>query len=131
MGEYGNAYFLNPALPEVREFLLKTYRYILENYEIDGFQLDYVRYPENSTVNYGYDEYTVSQFTEKYNFEKVPTGSSQKGWTEWCQFRASFVTELVKKTGALIKEIRPDVIFSCDVAPGYESTKIKMCAQSL
>ena len=125
--EYGNAYFLNPALPEVREFLLKTYRYILENYEIDGFQLDYVRYPENSTVNYGYDEYTVSQFTEKYNFEKVPTGSSQKGWTEWCQFRASFVTELVKKTGALIKEIRPDVIFSCDVAPGYESTKIKMC----
>lgn len=125
--EYGNAYFLNPALPEVQEFLLKTYRYILENYEIDGFQLDYVRYPENSSVNYGYDEYTIAKFNEKYGFEKAPTTSSQKGWKEWCEFRASFVTELVKKTGALIKEIRPDVLFSCDVAPGYESTKTKMC----
>ena len=125
--EYGNAYFLNPALPEVKEFLLNTYRYILENYEIDGFQLDYVRYPENSTVNYGYDEYTKAQFKEKYGFEKAPTGSSQKGWNEWCEFRASFVTDLVRKTSSLIKEIRPDVLFSCDVAPGYESTKIKMC----
>lgn len=125
--EYGNAYFLNPALPEVQEFLLETYRYILENYEIDGFQLDYVRYPENSTVNYGYDEYTISKFKEKYGFDKAPTGSSQKGWNEWCQFRASFVTDLVKKTGSLIKEIRPDVLFSCDVAPGFETTKVKMC----
>ncbi len=125
--EYGNAYFLNPALPEVQEFLLKTYRYILENYEIDGFQLDYVRYPENSTVNYGYDEYTKAQFKEKYGIEKVPTSSSQAGWSDWCEFRASFVTDLVRKTGELIKEIRPDVLFSCDVAPGYESTKTKMC----
>ena len=125
--EYGNAYFLNPALPDVQEFLLKTYRYILENYEIDGFQLDYVRYPENSTVNYGYDEYTKALFKKKYGIEKAPTSSSQKGWDEWCKFRASFVTDLVRKTGALIKEIRPDVLFSCDVAPGYESTKAKMC----
>ena len=125
--EYGNAYFLNPALPEVQEFLLKTYRYILENYAIDGFQLDYVRYPENTSVNYGYDEYTIAQFEEKYGFENAPTSSSQPGWKEWCSFRASFVTDLVRKTGELIKEIRPDVLFSCDVAPGYETTKTKMC----
>lgn len=125
--EYGNAYFLNPSLPEVQAFLLETYRYILENYEIDGFQLDYVRYPENTTVNYGYDEYTKSLFKEKYGFEKAPTSSSQAGWAEWCKLRASFVTDLVRKTGALIKEIRPDVLFSCDVAPGFETTKTKMC----
>ncbi len=125
--EYGNAYFLNPSLPEVKEFLLETYRYILENYEIDGFQLDYVRYPENSTVNYGYDEYTKAKFIEKYGIKTVPINSSQAGWKEWCEFRASFVTDLVRETGKLIKEIRPDVLFSCDVAPGYETTKTKMC----
>lgn len=126
--EYGNAYFLNPALPEVQEFILESYKYILENYAIDGFQLDYVRYPENSAVNYGYDEYTKSKFLEKHkNIKAVPTSSAQAGWEEWCKFRADFVTELVRKTGALIKEIRPDVLFSCDVAPGYETTKIKMC----
>ncbi len=125
--EYGNAYFLNPALPEVREFLLESYKYILENYAIDGFQLDYVRYPENSTVNYGYDEYTKTEFLKKYSFDKVPTSSSQKGWAEWCQFRADFVTELVTSVGNLIKEIRPDVLLSCDVAPDYATSKSKMC----
>lgn len=128
--EYGNAYFLNPALTEVREFLLETYRYILENYAIDGFQLDYVRYPENTKVNYGYDEYTVTEFCKKYAMEKAPTASSQKGWNEWCEFRASFVTQLVTEVGALIKEIRPDVLFSCDVAPDYATSKTKMCQDS-
>lgn len=125
--EYGNAYFLNPALSEVRDFLLQTYRYILENYAIDGFQLDYVRYPENTKINYGYDEYTKSEFLKKYEFDKVPTSSGQKGWSEWCQFRADYVTEFVASVGKLIKEIRPDVLLSCDVAPDYASSKTKMC----
>lgn len=129
--EYGNAYFLNPALDEVKSFLLDTYEYILKTYAIDGFQLDYVRYPENSTVNYGYDEYTKSKFLEEYKFSKVPTASGQQGWNEWCKFRASFVTDLVKSTGEMIREIRPDVIFSCDVAPDYATTLSKMCQDSV
>lgn len=129
--EFGNGYFLNPALPEVKEFLLDTYKYILENYAIDGFQLDYIRYPENSTVNYGYDEYTKQKFIEKYGYGSVPTSSSQAGFGEWCEFRAAFVTDLVRSVGALIKEIRPDVVFSCDVAPDYSSTKTKMCQDTV
>ena len=43
---YGDAYFVNPALPEVREFLLGTCEYIAENYDLDGLHLDYIRYPE-------------------------------------------------------------------------------------
>lgn len=125
--EYGSAYFLNPALPEVKEFLLGTYKYILENYAIDGFQLDYIRYPESSTVNYGYDEFTKQSFKDKYGFEAVPASSSQPGWSEWCEFRASFVTDFVRSVGELIKEIRPDIVFSCDVAPDYASSKTKMC----
>lgn len=129
--EYGNAYFLNPALPEVKEFLLENYRYILENYNLDGFQLDYVRYPENSTVNFGYDEYTMNAFLEQYDFEKVPTSSSQKGWSEWCKFRASFVTDLVVSVRDMIKEIRPDVRLSCDVAPDYQTSLSKMCQDTV
>ncbi len=125
--EYGDAYFLNPALPEVKNFLLDTYRYILENYDVDGFQLDYVRYPENTTMNYGYDEYTKSLFMQEYGYTTVPTASGQRGWDDWCKFRASFVTDLVKSVGEMIKDIRPDVIFSCDVAPEYSVSLSKMC----
>lgn len=129
--EYGDAYFLNPALPEVRQFLLDIYEYILKNYDIDGFQLDYVRYPEASTQVFGYDDYTKKAFNEKYGEGEIPTSSSQGRWAQWCEFRASFVTELVKSVGELIDRIRPDVLFSCDVAPQYSESKTKMCQDSL
>lgn len=129
--EYGNAYFLNPALPEVKEFLLSNYRYILENYDIDGFQLDYIRYPENSSENYGYDEYTVSEFKRTTGASEAPKSSGQPGWSEWCDFRASKVTDIVSAVSALVREIRPDILFSADVAPEYPSSRVKMCQDTL
>ena len=125
--EYGDAFFLNPALPEVKDFILSTYRYLLETYAIDGFQLDYVRYPENSTGNYGYDDYTKKLFKEKYGYSQAPVASGGQGWKEWCELRCSFVTDLVSSVGALIDEVRPDVYFSVDVAPDYTTSNSKMC----
>ncbi len=129
--EYGDAYFLNPALPEVKEFLLSSYRYILENYDIDGIQLDYIRYPENSSENYGYDEYTVSEFKRTTGASEAPKSSGQPGWSEWCDFRASKVTDIVASVSALVREIRPDIVFSVDAAPEYPSSRVKMCQDTL
>ncbi|MBR4799243.1 MAG: family 10 glycosylhydrolase, partial [Clostridia bacterium] len=121
--EYGDAYFLNPALPEVKETLLEMYRYFLENYDIDGFQLDYVRYPEVTGLVYGYDDYTVSEFLKKYPaYSAAPKNSGQNGWNSWCEFRAAYVTDLVKSVKEMISEIRPDVWFSADVAPASLSS---------
>ena len=118
--EYGDAFFLNPALPEVKELLLNTYRYILENYDIDGFQLDYVRYPEVKGEVFGYDDYTKSEFLKDSGLDSVPVASNRSNagnWKKWVEFRAAYVTDLVRSVRELIKEIRPDVWFSCDVAP--------------
>lgn len=121
--EYGDAFFLNPALPEVKETLLETYKYFLENYDIDGFQLDYVRYPEVTGEVFGYDDYTKSEFLKKYtNIKSVPTNSGQNGWQQWTEFRAAYVTDLVRSVKEMINEIRPDVWFSCDVAPASLSS---------
>ena len=83
--------FLNPANPEVSDFLIESYRYILENYDIDGLQLDYIRYPHNGTdTDYGYDDATLSAFESKYGVmpEYKP---SESYWKDWCAFRASLV----------------------------------------
>ena len=118
-------------MPDVKEFLLSNYRYILENYDIDGFQLDYIRYPENSSENYGYDEYTVSEFKRTTGASEAPKSSGQPGWSEWCDFRASKVTDIVSAVSALVREIRPDILFSADVAPEYPSSRVKMCQDTL
>ena len=55
--------FLNPANDEVQSFLLDTYKHLLENYDVDGFQLDYIRYRDRTTVtDFGYDQVTIQKF---------------------------------------------------------------------
>ena len=123
-------YFLNPALPEVSEFLLKFYRYILETYDIDGFQMDYIRYPLAEGEDFGYDEYTRTLFKEQYGKDPMDFGKTDKLWNDWCRFRASFVTEFVKQVNDLVNEIRPDVYVAADVAPNFNETYTKYMQES-
>ncbi len=44
--EYEGA-FLDPSLPEVRDYTLNILADIVVNYDIDGLQLDYIRYPDS------------------------------------------------------------------------------------
>lgn len=125
--QYGKGYYLNPALPEVQDYLLSVYKYILENYSLDSFQLDYIRYPDLvKGVDYGYDDYTCGLFKEKYNIDPKEIIMSGKNWDTWCKFRAEFVTEFILKIKALVDEKRPDIYLCCDVAPSYEESLNKM-----
>ncbi len=50
--------FLDPANPEVRQYLLALFQEIVTRYPVDGLQLDYIRYPfqeptDNRTYGYG------------------------------------------------------------------------------
>ena len=129
---YGDAFFVNPALPEVREFLLETYRYILENYDLDGFQLDYIRYPNKADgEEFGYDDYTVKLYKDKYGKDPKTFTSGSADYTQWVQFRADFVTEFVRSVKELIDEIRPDVYLGAAVAPGYANSLVNMNQDSV
>ncbi|HBL83947.1 MAG: hypothetical protein A2Y17_03940 [Clostridiales bacterium GWF2_38_85] len=124
---YGKGHYLNPALPEVRKYLLSVYEYILDNYAIDGFQLDYIRYPDLvDGVDYGYDEYTMNLFEDEYGIDPSTIEIGGANWNEWCAFRAKFVTDFVLDIKAMIDKKRPDVYFSADVSPDYENSSRKM-----
>ena len=41
-----NSIWLNPGIPEVREYLVDFVDEIVQNYNIDGIQLDFIRYPK-------------------------------------------------------------------------------------
>lgn len=42
---YNDAYYLDPGLPATREYLLDLYRELISNYNFDGINFDYTRYP--------------------------------------------------------------------------------------
>jgi uncharacterized lipoprotein YddW (UPF0748 family) len=49
--------FFDPANPDLQNYLLSLYEEIVKNYDVDGLQLDYIRYPfqsQDSNQTYGY-----------------------------------------------------------------------------
>lgn len=123
-------HFLNPALPEVSELLLKFYEYILTTYDLDGFQLDYIRYPLAEGEDFGYDEYTRGLFRDKYGKDPMDMSKGDALWLDWCKFRASFVTDFVGRVKSLVDRVRPDIFLAADVQPNFTAVYDKYYQES-
>ena len=116
----GGFQMLNPANEEATQFLLDTYRYILTKYDIDGFELDYIRYWTNlEGCDFGYDEITTSAFEAEYGI-KPRYEPKAAYWKKWVAFRTNYVTGMVKKVRDLVDEVNPSVLLSADVGPNIE-----------
>lgn len=120
-GDKDGMVFLNPALDEVRDFLAETYTHLLKTYDIDGFQLDYIRYREGKGKDdYGYDAATVAKFRQAYPAYRdyiITYNTKAAYWNDWVAFRAQQVTGFVGRMRGIIDEIAPNVVLSADVGP--------------
>lgn len=69
---------LSPGIPEVRDYIHNVAMDIVQNYDIDGFHFDYIRYPENShTIGYSHDPVSVRLFQSQ---EGNPDNLN---WEDW------------------------------------------------
>jgi len=100
-----NGYFLDPANPEVQEFLQRLLCEIINDYQPDGINLDYIRYPQaissSPSGNWGYTETARSLFYQQYGVDPVSMTSSHALWVKWGDFRRRQVTNFVEKIGEL------------------------------
>ncbi len=92
--------FLNPALQEVHDLLVDLYRELLEKYDFDGIQLDYIRYPVIKDIDHsaGFEEQTKKMFLAEsgIDIDKINSVNDPE-WTEFVNWRASRVTSYVKR----------------------------------
>ncbi len=102
-----NGYFLDPANPEVHEFLLDLLSEIIDRYKPDGINLDYIRYPNATAGNdmnaWGFTEYARNDFKNQYGKDPVELTTSDVQWYDWNQYRRNNVTSFVKQVGELGK----------------------------
>lgn len=103
---------LNPCLPEVREYIVSVLRDLAERYPIDGLHLDYIRFIDG---DWSYDAKTVSLF------RKLRGGSPEELPAEWTDFRRAGVTELVRMTRRMLRDMRPGAVLSAAVFPSAKS----------
>lgn len=117
-----NGYFLDPANPEVVEFLLKLISEITTKYAIDGVNIDYVRYPniskENLNNQWGYTKYAREEFFSIYGIDPIEIQPRSNYWDDWCEYRRNKITNYISQVSNLLKY--RNITLSAVIFPDYK-----------
>lgn len=114
---------LSPGLAEVRHYLNKVILEIVQNYNIDGIHLDYIRwseYPIDEEKNENNDfneDYVVGQYI--YDVKNQNQNGPPNNANSWDQWRRDQVSYFVQKLNILIKLNKPHVKLSAAVIGKY------------
>jgi uncharacterized lipoprotein YddW (UPF0748 family) len=102
--------FFDPANPEVRQYLLRLYEEIVTQYDVDGLQLDYIRYPfQDPSANrtYGYGKAARAQFQQLTGVDPLNISPSQKDlWQKWTEFRTQQIDSFVAQVSQQLRQKR-------------------------
>ena len=126
--------FFDPANPEVRQYLLKLYEEIVTRYDVDGLQLDYIRYPfqdPSAGRTYGYGKAARAQFQQLTGVDPINISPSQPDlWQKWTTFRTEQVDSFVAQVSQQLRQKRPNLILSVAVFPLPELERIQKIQQN-
>ncbi|USR92902.1 family 10 glycosylhydrolase [Phormidium yuhuli AB48] len=125
--------FLDPANLEARWYLIRIIDEIILNYDVDGVQLDYIRYPfqdPSAERSYGYGEAGRSRFKDMTGVDPTTISPRQvELWQRWTDFRVSQVTEFVGEVHQLLQRRNPELILSAAVFPQSRHDRIHKIQQ--
>jgi uncharacterized lipoprotein YddW (UPF0748 family) len=126
--------FLDPANPAVRRYLLRLFEEIVTQYDVDGLQLDYIRYPfqdPSARRSYGYGTAARQQFQRLTGVDPVDiTPGDRTLWQRWTDFRTEQINSFVADTARLLRQTRPEVILSTAVFALSEHERIQKIQQN-
>jgi len=112
--------FLDPANPEVRAYLLSILDEIVTHYNVDGIQLDYIRYPFQSVYGndtHGYGLSSRQQFFKLTGVDPITLTFNDNLWEKWTDFRTQQIDSFVATVSQRLKEKKPNLILSAAVFP--------------
>ncbi|MDR0796370.1 MAG: family 10 glycosylhydrolase [Tannerella sp.] len=67
--QHRNEWYLDPGLPETADYVLSLVKEVVQNYDIDGVQFDYIRYPE-----------AANSFPDQRSYAKYGNGQQIADW---------------------------------------------------
>ncbi|TDC22729.1 hypothetical protein E1265_14980 [Streptomyces sp. 8K308] len=126
-----NAY-VDPGHPDAVAYIVSAIQSIVREYDVDGINLDYIRYPDGSAQtthsDWGYNAVSVARFQRATGRTDVPAPADEQ-WSDW---RRDQVTNLVRRIYLGIWEVDPTARLSMDAITygygpqsvgGWESTR--------
>jgi len=115
-------FWIDPSHPDARQYLLSLITEIIYKYNVDGIQLDYIRYPfQNSTTLMGFNKHSIEKFKIDTGLDmKVLDQKTLKALVEW---KKNNISSFVKEVSVTVRAIRPDIQISVAVFPDERTTR--------
>ena len=96
----GPDYSLDPGAPGVAAFVAAGVASLVGAYDLDGVQLDRVRYPDG---DWGYNPAALARFAAQTGFVGAPNSTV----AQWVLWRQAQVTNIVARAFAAVKAVKP------------------------
>ncbi|MDG2168089.1 MAG: family 10 glycosylhydrolase, partial [Opitutales bacterium] len=108
---------LDPGVPAVQDHLIAVIEECIQNYDVDGINLDYIRYFGEDR---GYNPWAMKRFFQQTSIEGRPEIEDPA----WSQFKRDQVSDFVRRCATTVWSIRPTTTFSVN-AVGWGSAPRK------
>ncbi len=124
----GTQRYLDPGHPDVVDYNIAVILDCLRKYDIDGVNLDYIRYPESADGKvHGYNPVSIARFNAVNNRTGIPSDSD----TLWRNWRRECVTLAVKKLYVQMWKEKPHVLLTtCTINWGSNYTTSNFSSSS-
>jgi uncharacterized lipoprotein YddW (UPF0748 family) len=118
-----NEFWLSPASPKAREFLLSAYKELLTKYPVDGLHLDYIRYPfQTSGTRMGFESVAKERFAQSTGMNLDTLDDyTQRMWIAWKTYQ---VSSFVQQVSEMARKLRPMIKISAAVFPMKRDARI-------
>ncbi|MBU0479373.1 MAG: family 10 glycosylhydrolase [bacterium] len=116
--ENGVFHWLDPAHPEVAQFMEDLFGEIAERYpDLDGIETDRIRYP---SLEFSYSDISRSHYTtETGGTDPINIDYNHPQWQQWITWREEQITAIAHRIYRRAKNTNPAIFISAAVAPPY------------
>jgi uncharacterized lipoprotein YddW (UPF0748 family) len=113
---------LDPGVPAVQDHIASVIADIANNYAVDGIHMEGAKY---LGMDSGYNSISLSLFQAETNRSDIPPFDD----TEWCEWRRSQITKLLRRVKAGLAITRPCCVLSASAMMPSPATASKICFQ--
>ncbi|MDR7452442.1 MAG: family 10 glycosylhydrolase [Armatimonadota bacterium] len=110
----GTLYFFDPGHPAAADYIVEMYLSILRTYDVDGINLDFIRYPDfnagENVPSWGYNPVALARFRALTGRRDVPAPTDP----EWMAWRREQITGIVRRIYLEAYAVKPLVRISAD-----------------
>lgn len=106
-------YWLSPSIPGVRRLLLNAFVELATKYQVDGIQLDYIRYP---SANHDYNPLARDKYKLEKGIDPIDIEPFTREMLDWHLWREEQINSFVREVSQELRWIRPSLQISAAVA---------------